>query len=138
MQSVLSTNQDGLLFTDNEATQFVRFLRPLEDKWGMSLLLSADYLQWMGASFDFIDSQRVSGKFVFQGKDTSHIEDIQDDADFLGETFKRKFMAEKIEYEGDVIVIDNTVTLDFQITGLEPLWTKLFKKGVLSLFSTVE
>jgi hypothetical protein len=134
MQSVLPANQDGQLFTDNSGSQFVKFLRPLEDKWGMSLLLSADYLQWMGASFDFIDSQRVSGNFVFQGKDTSHMEDIQDDADFLGETFKRKFIAEKIKYESDVEVDGKTVVLNFTIEGLEPLWTKLFEQGVLSLF----
>ena len=134
MQSVLPASQDGQLFTDNSDSQFVQFLRPLEDKWGMSLLLSADYLQWMGASFDFIDSQRVSGMFVFQGKDTSHIEDIQDDAEFLGETFKRKFIAEKIDYESDVQVDGKTVVLNFQIEGLEPLWTTLFEQGVLSLF----
>jgi hypothetical protein len=135
MQSVLNASQDGLLFTDNSGLQFVKFLRPLEDKWGMSLLLSADYLQWMGASFDFIDSQKVSGNFVFQGKDTSHMEGIQDDADFLGETFKRKFIAEKIKYESDVQVDGKTVVLNFKMEGLEPLWTKLFEQGVLSLFS---
>ena len=102
----------------------------------MSLLLSADYLQWMGASFDFIDSQRVSGRFVFQGKDTSHIEDIRDDAKFLGETFKRKFIADKIDYESNVEVNGTTVVLNIQIQGLEPLWTKLFEQGVLSLFQT--
>jgi hypothetical protein len=134
MQSVLPVSQDGLLFTDNSGSQFVQFLRPLEDKWGMSILLSADYLQWMGASFDIIDTQRVSGQFVLQGKDTSHIEDIQDDADFLGETFKRKFIAEKINYESNVQVDGKTVVLNFQIEGLEPLWTTLFEQGVLSLF----
>ena len=135
MSAVLTLSQDGLLFTNNSNSQFVQFLRPLEDKWGMSLLLSADYLQWMGASFDFVDSQQVSGKFVFQGKDTSHIEDIQDDADFMGETFKRKFIAEKIDYKGEVTVNGKTVVLNFNIEGLESLWTKLFAQGVLSLFS---
>jgi hypothetical protein len=135
MKSVIRTEQDGILFTNNNNSQFVDFLRPLEDKWGMSLLLSADYLQWMGASFDFIDSQRVSGRFVFQGEDASHIEDIQDDAEFLGETFKRKFIAEKIDYESDVRVNGKTVVLNFEVSGLEPLWLNLFEQGVLSLFS---
>jgi len=135
MKSLISTDQDGILFTNNNNSQFMDFLRPLEDKWGMSLLLSAEYLQWMGASFDFIDSQRVSGKFVFQGEDTSHIEDIQDDAEFLGETFKRKFIAERIDYSGDVQVDGKTVILNFEIAGLESLWMKLFEKGVVSLFS---
>ena len=63
MLSVIPATQDGLLFNNNSKSQFVQFLRPLEDKWGVSLLLSADYLKWMGASFDFIDSQQVAGKF---------------------------------------------------------------------------
>ncbi len=134
MRSTLSSGQDGMLFTDNTGSRFVQFLRPLEDKWRMSLLLAADYLQWMGASFDFVDSQRVSGQFVFEGADTSHIEDIRDDAEFLGETFKRKFIADKIDYKSEVQVNGNTVVLTFEIAGLEPLWTKLFGQGVLSLF----
>jgi len=134
MQSTLSSGQDGMLFTDNSGSRFVKFLRPLEDKWRMSLLLAVDYLQWMGASFDFVDSQRVSGQFVFQGADTSYIEDIRDDAEFLGETFKRKFIADKIDYKSDVQVDGKTVVLTFEISGLEPLWTKLFGQGVLSLF----
>jgi hypothetical protein len=134
MRSEISSGQDGLLFINNDGGQFVQFFRPLEDKWGMSLLLSADHIQWMGVSLDFVDSQRVTGKFVFQGKDASHVVDIQDDAEFLGETFKRKFMAEKIEYGSDVQVDGRTVLLNLEISGLEPLWTKLFEQGVLSLF----
>jgi hypothetical protein len=138
MLSTLSSGQDGMLFADNSGSRFVRFLRPLEDKWRMSLLLAADYLQWMGASFDFVDSQRVSGQFLFQGADTSHIEDIRDDAEFMGETFKRKFIADKIDYKSDVKVDGKTVILTFEISGLEPLWTKLFGQGVLSLFRVGE
>jgi hypothetical protein len=138
MMSTLSSGQDGILFSDNSGSQFVRFLRPLENKWRMSLLLAADYLQWMGASFDFVDSQRVSGQFLFRGADTSYIEDIKDDAEFMGETFKRKFIADKIDYKSDVQVDGKTVVLNLEISGLEPLWTKLFGQGVLSLFRVGE
>jgi hypothetical protein len=125
--------KDGLLFADNKGSKFLNFLQPLEKKWKMTLLLSAEYLEWMGSSFDVINSTRVAGKFVFQGKDTSYIEDIQDDAEFLGEVFKRKFIAEKIDYSSEVEVKDRTVVLNFQIDGIEPLWKKLFAQGVLSL-----
>jgi hypothetical protein len=128
-----SSNQDGILFADNSGLRFVSFLRPLEEKWKMTLLLSSEHLAWMGSSFDVVDSTRVSGKIVFQGVDTSHIEDIQDDAEFMGEAFKRKFIAEKIEYFSDVEVEGRTVSLNFQIEGIEPLWLKLFEQGVLSL-----
>jgi hypothetical protein len=135
MQSDISSNQDGQLFSNNSESQFVNFLQPLEKKWGMTVLLSAEHLQWMGASFDFVDSERVLGKFAFKGKDTSHLPDIQDDAEFMGETFKRKFIAEEIDYDGDVLVEDKTVILNFKVEGLEPLWTNLFEQGVQSLFS---
>ncbi len=133
VRSRFPQDTDGFFFTDNENLKFARFLHPLEDKWKMSLLLSAEYLEWMGAAFDVVDSTRVNGQFVFQGKDTSHIDDIRDDAEFLGEAFKRKFMAEKINYSSSVEVSGSTVVLDFKIAGIKPLWEKLFEQGVLSV-----
>lgn len=133
VRSQFSGGGDGLLFADNGSARFVDFLQPLEEKWKMTLLLSAEYLAWMGASFDIIDSNKVGGKFVFQGVDTTYIEDIQDDADFLGEAFKRKFMAEKINYTKNIDVTGKTVVLNMTIEGIEPLWLKLFEGGVLSL-----
>jgi len=133
VRSMFPKDTDGFLFADNENLKFARFLHPLEDKWKMSLLLSAEYLEWMGAAFDVVDSTRVNGQFVFKGKDTSHIDDIQDDAEFLGEAFKRKFMAEKIDYSSSVEVDGSTVVLDFKIAGIKPLWEQLFEQGVLSV-----
>jgi hypothetical protein len=133
VRSMFPKDTDGFLFADNENLKFARFLHPLEDKWKMSLLLSAEYLDWMGAAFDVVDSTRVNGQFVFKGKDTSHIDDIRDDAEFLGEAFKRKFMAEKIDYSSSVEVDGSTVVLDFKIAGIKPLWEQLFEQGVLSV-----
>ena len=52
---------------------------------------------------------------------------------FLGEAIKRKFIAEKINYSSEVRVKNRTVILTFTIEGIEPLWKRLFAKGVLSL-----
>lgn len=68
------------------------------------------------------------------GTDASRIEEIRDDAEFLGEAFRRKFIAEKIGYTSKVEVKDKTVVLTFDIQGLEPLWKRLFEQGVLELF----
>jgi hypothetical protein len=127
--------RDALLFADNAGSQFAKFLGPLEKKWKLALLLSAESLQYMGSSFDIVDSSKVSGSIVFQAADKDRIGDIKDDAEFLGEAFKRKFIAEKIQYSGKVEVSDMTVRLTFQIQGLEPLWKKLFDQGVLELFT---
>ena len=104
----------------------------------MTLLLSAEDLEWLGFSFVIIDSNRISGVFTFQGTPDAFIEDIQDDAEFLGEAFKRKFIAEKIDYSGEVEVKDMTVRLKFHIEGVEPLWKELYKKGPLSVINPRE
>ena len=83
--------------------------------------------------FDVVDSTRVNGQILFKGVDDKHMNDIVDDAEFLGEAFKRKFIAEKINYSSEVKVKDRTVILTFTIEGIEPLWKRLFAKGVLSL-----
>ena len=126
--------KDAILFADNSGMKFANFLKPREKKWKMTLLLSSEYLEYMASSFDIVNASKVSGTFIFQGADKSRIPEIKDDAEFMGEAFKRKFMAEKIQYSSKVEVKDRTVTLTFQIEGLEPLWKKLFEQGVLELF----
>jgi hypothetical protein len=126
--------KDAILFADNSGMKFASFLKPREKKWKMTLLLSSEYLEYMASSFDIVNASKVSGTFVFQGADKSRIPEIKDDAEFMGEAFKRKFMAEKIQYSSKVEVKDRTVILTFQIEGLEPLWKKLFEQGVLELF----
>jgi hypothetical protein len=126
--------RDAVLFADNSGMKFANFLKPREKKWKMTLLLSSEYLEYMACSFDVVNASKVSGTFVFQGADKSRVDEIKDDAEFMGEAFKRKFMAEKIQYSSEVQVKDKTVILTFQIEGLEPLWKKLFDQGVLELF----
>jgi hypothetical protein len=126
--------RDVLLFADNAGSQFANFFAPREKKWKMTLLLSAKYLAYLGASLDVANSSKLSGTIVLQGADTNQISDIKDDAEFIGEAFKRKFLADKIQYSSKVEVKDATVTLTFRMEGLEPLWKKLFDQGVLELF----
>jgi hypothetical protein len=126
---------DATLFAENAQSQLAAFLAPRQKKWNMELLLSADALAYVGASFDFASSSKLTGTIVFQAAKADRIADVKDDASFIGEAFKRKFLADKIQYSGKVDSKDNTVTLTFQMDGLEPLWTKLFDGGVLELFS---
>ncbi len=126
---------DALLFADNAEAKFAKFLTPREKKWKLTLLLSAPSLQYMGSSFDIVDSSKVTGTILFQGADKAKLAEIKEDAEFIGEAFKRKFMAEKIQYTGKVEVTDLTVKLAFQVEGLEPLWKKLFDGGVFALFA---
>lgn len=129
----VDTASDGLLFAHNRNGTFAEFLRPLEKKWGMSLLLSAESLAWMGSAFDVVDSETVVGTIVFHTTDPDAVIDLEDDAMFLGEAFRRKFMAEAIQYDSSVETSETTVTLEFRVDGLESLWTRLFEQGVLSI-----
>jgi hypothetical protein len=131
----IAQGRDGLLFADNAGSQFANFLLPREKKWNMDLLLSADALAYVGGSFDAQSFSKLSGTIVFQASKAEGLADVKDDAGFIGEAFKRKFIADKIRYESKVEVKDNTVTLTFQMDGMEPLWTRLFDGGVLDLFA---
>jgi hypothetical protein len=133
MGASLDLGSNGLLFADNDDLLFADFLAPLERKWGMSLLLSADQLEWMGSAFDVVNSDRIVGTILFKGAPDAAVADIRDDAEFLGEAFRRKFMAEQIDYTSEVAVDGTLVELAFEITGLEPLWIRLFEQGVLSI-----
>jgi hypothetical protein len=126
--------RDTLLFADNAGSQFANFLAPREKKWKMTLLLSAGSLTYLGASFDVVSSSKLAGTIILQGARADQVGDIKDDAEFIGEAFKRKFLADKIQYSSKVEVKDSTVTLAFQMEGLEGLWKKLFDQGVLELF----
>jgi hypothetical protein len=131
----LSAEEDVILFGSNSSGQFAEFLDPLQDKWRLTLLLSADSLEWIGSSFDVADSNTIKGKIIFKSKDSGGVDDVADDASFIGEAFKRKFMAENIEYSSKVTVEGTYVTLTFDVTGLEPLWLKLFEDGAMSVIS---
>lgn len=128
----LPESGDCFYFAENSDARFANFLKPLEKKWKISLLLSVDDLSWMGSSFDIIDENKASGEIIFTGSDASQMEDMIDDAEFLGEAFKRKFTAEKISYSGEVTVKGTEVKLTFQLDGLKPLWAKLFEGGVMN------
>ena len=131
----IAQGRDGLLFADNAGSQFADFLAPREKKWNMDLLLSADAMAYMAASFDVQSFSKISGTIVFQAAKAERLEDVRDDASFIGEAFKRKFIADKIQYTSKVVTKDSTVTLTFQMEGMEPLWTRLFDGGVLDLFA---
>ncbi|MBN2441903.1 MAG: hypothetical protein JXJ04_11165 [Spirochaetales bacterium] len=131
-QSLVSSSRDCFYFAENSEGRFAQFLQPLEKKWKLSLLLSVEDLLWLGSSFDIVDSNKATGEIIFTGADKAAMDDIVDDAEFIGEAFKRKFTAEKINYTGVVDVAENKVKLTFQIEGLEPLWTSLFKVGVIN------
>lgn len=133
MEASLPQGRDGVFFATNLGSRFANFLSSLEEKWKLTLLMSAEYLDWIGSSFDVVDSTTMAGEVLLQASDKSHINDIRDDAEFLGEAFKRKFIAEKIQYSSELTIGENTVTLRFQVKGLEPLWRGLFAQGVLSL-----
>ena len=133
MSSRVDMAADGVLFATNEGGAFADFLSPLEQKWQMSLLLSAQDLEWMASSFDVIDSERVIGRILFMGSSSSALPDITDDAEFLGEAFRRKFIGENISYTSSVSTDGLLVALDFEVEGLESLWNRLFENGVFSI-----
>lgn len=121
IRSAISSGHDEILFSDNNSSIFVGFLRHLEVNWPMSFMLVSDYLQWMGSSFELADSQHVSNLLLIPGADGSYTGDIRDDAELPGKTIKCKPVVGKNDYENDAQVDGKTVVLTFEISGPEPL-----------------
>ncbi len=120
--------RDGFVYVNNKEARFVKTLREWEEDWHMTLFLSAESMVSIGLSFDLIDEARAKGKIVFRATKEEALPAIHDDARFLGEAIKRKFIAEKIDYTSKTTTKGNYVTLDFTIAGLKPVWAKVFGK----------
>jgi hypothetical protein len=133
LQQQLTITPDILIYGNNATQQFARFLSLREKKWKIKLLLSAKDIRAVIIGLDAIDADKLKGIMVFKAANTKAIPDITDDASFLGEAFRRKFIAEKIKWTSKVTTAGDYVTLQFDITGLKPLWLDLFKTGGLSL-----
>ncbi|MCX7918588.1 MAG: hypothetical protein N3A72_03050 [bacterium] len=121
--------RDIIIFCNNNHQHFAKFLLLREKKWKMSLLLSAEDIRSIVIEMDIINSDRLRGTMLFDVAKINRIKDVIDDAEFIGEAFRRKFIAQKIDWKSKVVTRNNYVTLEFEVGGLEPLWLELFKVG---------
>lgn len=119
--------QDGFIYVSNKEARFAKTLREWEEDWHMTLFLSAESMASIGFFFDLLDENRAKGKIVFRATKKEALPAIQDDARFLGEAIKRKFIAEKINYSSKITTKGNYVTLNFTVWGLKPVWIKAFE-----------
>jgi hypothetical protein len=132
IKGVGTMNPDIVVYCNNNQQQFTRFLSAREKKWNMSLLLSAKVLRCMLIELDVVDADKLQGMMIFKAANPKAIPDIADDAGFLGEAIRRKFVAQKIKWKSRVTTSGDYIILPFEVTGLKPLWLDLFKSGGLS------
>jgi len=126
--SLLPPKADIMIFANNKDKGFAQILKGWEKEWGMTVFLSASYLDSMGLSFDVINEDKMKGMLVFKCSQKNRIPDVVDDARFLGEVLRRKFAKEKIKYTSKVTLKDNHVFLNLEVSGLKPLWIMLFNQ----------
>jgi len=129
MMSKMVTHGDGTLYIDNRDLAFTKMLRELEKDWKITLLLAVDYIDSMGISFDIIDKDSAKANIVFKAKDPKGIEEIKNDARFLGEAIARKFVEENVGHSSNITVSGKYVILELELKGLENIWARIFKKG---------
>lgn len=129
----LAFTPDILIYCQNDQQQFNRFLTLREKKWKIRLLLSGKDIRAILIGIDVVDTDKLRGTMVFKAATVKAIPDITDDANFLGEAIRRKFVEEKTKWNSKVTTSGDYVTLQFDIAGLKPLWQELFRSGGLSL-----
>lgn len=128
IMSKASLSCDGQLYIDNRDSLFANMLRELEKEWKITLLLAVDYVDAIGVSFDIKDKDSAGATIVFKSKDPRGLEEIKNDARFLGEAIVRKFSQENMEHSNKISVSGKYVILELQFKGLEGLWAKVLKK----------
>ena len=128
IMSKITLSGDGQLYIDNRDSLFTKVLRELENKWKITLLLAVDYVDAIGVSFDIKDKDSASARIVFKAKDPKGLEEIKNDARFLGEAISRKFSQENVEHSNEISVSGKYVILELQFKGLEGLWARVLKK----------
>jgi hypothetical protein len=119
---ILFNNADG---------EFTKQLRAWEKENHFTLLLSAELLDNIGLAMDIIDENKLSGEIIFSGSGEGAgeaSEDIRDDAYFFDKAIQRKISAEGYSYSSLIEKTDDFLKLKFELSGLSPLWTKLFSK----------
>lgn len=125
---------DLVVYLNNNQSRFANVLSQQEKKWRLSLLLSAEDIASIIMGIDFIDGNKITGKIIFKSRNAAALAEIRNDANFLGETIRRKFSQIKIGYNRKVMTEGNYVTLEFEMTGVKPLFQEMFKEGITSLF----
>lgn len=129
IMSKASLSGDGQLYIDNRDSLFTKVLKELEKEWKITLLLAVDYVDSIGASFDIKDKDSASVRIVFKSKDPKGLEEIKNDAQFLGEAIARKFSQEDVHHTSSITVSGKYVILELQFKGLEDLWARVLKKN---------
>ncbi len=133
LRSRIPSSSNAVIYMNNSQSHFSNVLSKQEKKWKMSLLLSAKDISGIIVGIDFVDGDKITGSAIFKARTSSALPDIQDDAGFIGEAIRRKFVNTKITYKRQVLTQGNYVTLQFEMTGLKPLMKELFEEGVSSL-----
>lgn len=127
MKSKLIGAYDGFIYIDNKDRKFMKHLRKWEKEHYMTLLLSGEFLEAIGISFDIVDENTGKGKVIFfcRQKDVL-FDDVQDDLRFFDEVIRRKFMFEGVNYTSNITVNGKYAILNFEATGTKSFWTKVF------------
>jgi hypothetical protein len=133
LKNRIPSGSNAIMYMNNSQSLFANVLAKQEKKWKMSLLLSAKDISGIILGMNFVDGDKITGSAIFKAKNSAALPDIQDDAGFIGEAIRRKFVNTKITYKRQVSTNGNYVTLQFEMNGLKPLMKELFDEGVSSL-----
>lgn len=115
---------DGFMCIDNRQRCFTSKLKEWETKNKLKVLLSSDFLDGLSVSFILKSADKVQGRIIFLCSDPAKVALVNNDAQFLGEVARRKFMYAHLDYKSKVAVEGNTVILDFELNNIKSVLEK--------------
>lgn len=117
---------DGLIYITNDKKELTNSMQNWKEKIGFVPLVSSDLISSFWFAFNLKDKETAWGKIVFVPTGNESLEEINNDANYLMEVMRRKFMAEDLKYNKNISISENAeVVLDFEIGGLSILRDKI-------------
>lgn len=121
----LKKDYDAVMYITNQNHQLANSLNSWKRQMGFVLFTSADILKSVWVYFDLVDKDNIQGKIVFSPSAEDPQARISNDAQYLVEAMRRKFMAENLNYTTSIDAIDKDIVLNVKITNTGSFLKKL-------------
>jgi len=127
----LKDTKDAVLFINNGDSYFSQFINNLERKNTYIIFPTVNSIEWISGYLDIVNADKIKGSLIFKYKELTDVEAVKGDIHFLFEIFHRCFRANSLNFIKEMIVRNDSIDLNFEISGLRAFMANfLNQKGV--------
>lgn len=116
---------DVVMYITNKNQELTNSLDSWKKEMGFILFTSSDILRSVWIYFDLVDKENIKGKMVFSPLRDDPQSRILNDAQYLVEAMRRKFIAENLSYDTKIDIVNKETILNVNIANTSSFLRKL-------------